>query len=262
MEWRDEEFLTQREHQAGPDTGSASDVAGQTAKTASMTATPPGEPPVDYDVRSVFDSRPVNARDFNVSANANGTVSGSGAIVFPVINFQTPLGWRFVVLGWEITFAPSIASLGPSLFQATTVNLLGGGSVADPFNTGIVIGPNGTGAEIIKSFMIVEEQTLFGIQIVNVDTTLSIGTHATAIVSIYGNALPVTDVQLPYSIANPVGRGKPAMIAPAAFFAPPSAPAAPSAPSAPSAPAAPAAPVAARRRGGGFAIAPRRPGQI
>lgn len=275
MNWRDQEFLQQREHQAGPDTGIASDVVSQTGKTADMAATPPGEPPVDYDVRSTYESRPVNSRDFNISAIVTGTVSGSGAIIFPVLNFVTPLGWRFVVTEWEITFSPSIASLGPSVFENTSVNLLGGGSVADPFNAGIIIGPNGTSGDGIKTFMIVEEQTQFGIQILNIDTTLTIGGHSNGVVTIHGNALPVTDVQLPYAIANPVGRGKVGMFAPQMRFMPPSAPPSAPPPSAPpTAPAAPApmpAPVA--RRGSGFAVSREhgftslirrvpRPGQI
>jgi len=291
MEWRDSEFLAQREHQAGADLSSASDITSQGGKVADMAATPPGEPPVDYDVRSVYDSRPVNARDFNFSLSQLGTVSGSGAIVFPEFDFVSAIGWRFVVLEWDIIFSPSLGTIGGSVYQNTVVNLLGGGGVADPFNSNIVIGPNGTGEEPIKTFMLVEENTRFGLTLVNTDTTLTIAATAEAIVTVHGNALPVTDVQLPYQIANPVGRGKVGMFAPPMFpFAPPM-PAAPGAAPAPAAPAAPA-PQSARvamprprwqggytalmpgapvRRGGGFTAvigapgAPRRiirPGSI
>jgi hypothetical protein len=257
MNWNDQEFVASREHQAGPDQPGATDVLAQRGKVAAMAATPPGEPPVDYDVRSVYDSRPVNSRDFNISGTVLGTVSGSGAIVFPVLNFNTPLGWRFVVLEWEVTFAPSLGALGPSLFAATSVNLLQGGGVADPFNTGIIIGPNGTGAKGVETFMLVEEQTLFGIQIVNADTTLGLGLTSTAIVTIHGNALPVMDVQLPYSIANPV-RGLSMRPPSPLFFPPPVAPppspgAPPVPPPAAPAPVAPPAPQM-RRRGGGFSV--------
>jgi hypothetical protein len=262
MDWRDQEFIASREHQAGPDIGTASDVAAQAGKVASMAATPPGEPPVDYDVRSVYDARPVNARDFNISGTVLGTVSGSGAIVFPVLNFNTPLGWRFVVTAWEITFAPSLGALGPAGLANTSVSLLQGGGVADPFNLGIIIGPNGTNNEEgIETFMIVEEATQFGIQIVNTDTTLGIGLTSKAIVTIHGNALPVTDVQLPYAIANPVQRGKSGMYAPPMFFAPPSAGGAPMAPPVPGAPPQAPPPLVAMppplaHRRGGFAVAP------
>lgn len=271
MNWRDQEFLSQREHQAGPDAND-SDTAGDAQKTADMSATAPGEPPVDFDVRSTYDARPVNARDFNISGTVVGTVSGSGAIIFPVLNFATPLGWRFVVLNWEVTFAPSIGTLGPAAFKNTSVNLLGGGGVADPFNQAIIIGPNGTADEGLETFMLVEEQTQFGIQILNADTGLLLAATSTAIVTIHGNALPVTDVQLPYAIANPV-RGLKQGPPPIAFAFPPPAPPAPPPSAPPGAPPAaapaPAAPVA-RRRGSGFAVstapgAPRRvirPGQI
>src|ERR1700678_4393973 len=66
-EWSDQRGET---NQAWPDfyNASGADLLGDASATAAMYATPLGEPPSDFDVCSVYESRPVNAYDFNFSA--------------------------------------------------------------------------------------------------------------------------------------------------------------------------------------------------
>lgn len=186
-EWSD----TRGDYQAPPDfnNSAGADLLGDAGATAEMLSTPLGEPPSDFDVRSVYDSRPINAYDFNFSGTAEEVDT------FPwTIAFTVPNGYRAVPREWHVFF--DNPPTGPA--SASTVTLQQNGSGL-PNNGPIIIGM-GTGSDPIKSFFVCEENTTFGIS-GNVDTANS-GHASLMSVNVYGNLIPVSEVALPFSIAN------------------------------------------------------------
>ena len=177
--------FTQREHQAMPDaTDNSGYLAG--AKVAALALATPGEPNILYDVRCVYDSRPVAAYDFNyVSSIAAGA---HGATV--VTTFQTPSGYRAVPREWSIEFIPTpVADL-------TDVQIFLQAQGADVPNNSRYIGSGTTSP--IRSFFVVEENATFGVRIVDIGGVLT----GNIIVQCYGNLLPVTGVALPFEVTN------------------------------------------------------------
>lgn len=193
MKWRGNQEYSQEigDYQAPPDlTSGPSDMLGTQQSVDAMHATPLGEPPVNFDVRAIFDSRPVNAYDFNLSANT--TISSTSASW--VATFVVPNGYRMVPREWEVYYenAPAGSAVASQVtLQQNNADL--------PNNTGIIIGV--ATAAPIKSFFICEENTTFGIRGFNNNTFVVAGS-AVVIVNVYGNLLPVTDVALPFEVTN------------------------------------------------------------
>ena len=183
------------QEQAPPDVGSgATDNASQ-AQDA-FAATPLGAPPAGYDVRSVYDSRPVNAYDFNISLPEGSFAVSATSLLMTA---QVPAGYRMVPREWDISLINATYSVASPVVTASI--WANGGFL--PFNQGIVIDTVGTAAPI-KTFFLLEENSIFGMSItVEPPATYQTGTVR---VNVYGNLLPVTDVQLPFAIANKVLR--------------------------------------------------------
>ena len=169
-----------------------SDLAMDASSTAAMMQTPLGEPDIDFDVRCIYDSRPVNGYDFNVS---NTLTTTSSAPTIWTFNFTVPLGYRMIPKKFEIKFDPAPA--GP-ISQSTATILQQGVGLSN--NQNIIIGPGGT----IDTFFICEEQTTFGITGTN--NNVFGGLVLTAIVNVWGQMIPVSDVALPFTAANKTRR--------------------------------------------------------
>jgi hypothetical protein len=188
--WQRDEFAEQiGDFQTGASVDQpGADLLFDDHAVAAMQATPLGEPSSDFDVRSVFDSRPVNGYDFNYSApfSQTGGASGAGWSV----SFSVPNGYRAVPREWSVQFDQTIG--GPS---SNSVASLTQGNSSVPNNNAIIIGM-GTDRPI-KSFFLCEENTLFGISGRNNNTSSLTGS-----VVVYGNLIPTSDVALPLSIAN------------------------------------------------------------
>lgn len=176
------EFITGRESQAPPDfadnsgylTGAKEDSIGRTAI---------GDPPTMFDVRSVYDARPVSAYDFNFAATQE---SSSAANLF--LRFTVPSGFRAVVRRYSIQFYATPFAIGPDiLFFPQAYD-------ADVPNNQFMIG---SGNDDIRTFFLVEENATFGARVGN-----PFGYDLEPILHVYGNLLPVTGVSLPYEIAN------------------------------------------------------------
>ncbi len=168
------------------DTG-ASDMGAVAVSIAELDRTPLGEPRVGFDVRCVYDSRPVNGYDFNFSATATAVTTGNWQVTFNV-----PNGYRIVPREWEIVYdgAPTGANKNSTVtIQQTGANL--------PNNGPIIIGTGTT--HPIKTFFVCEENTTFGI--IGRNTNLVAGTLDVNI-NVYGNLLAVSDVALPFEVAN------------------------------------------------------------
>ena len=183
--------------QAPPDMANppGADLLGDAAATAEMIAAPLGGPATDFSIRSVYDSRPVNAYDFNYSQAVEVTnANGAGTTVLWAANFSAPNGYRAIPRKWDIFLDPPHA-VGPpadSLVSITQSN------AAIPNNQNIILGL-GTD-EPIETFFVCEENTVFGASgatsLIPADTTVNVN------VNVHGNLIPVSQVAAPYSIAN------------------------------------------------------------
>ena len=161
------------------------DLQTLSASIDAMLSAPLGESGTQYDARSVFDSRPLNAYDGIFSGNATATPDSPWEILF-----EAPLGYRVVPRNWAVAYdAPGT---GPN--SNSTVTLLTAES-AVPYNSDIVIGP---GTEDLESFYLVEEGSAFGMTGQNAN----IATTTTVYVNVRVNLIPVTLDQLPYSVVN------------------------------------------------------------
>jgi hypothetical protein len=172
------------------------DLLGQEASTQAMQATPLTPPNVDYEVRSVYDSRPINAYDFNFSAATEFTSPPDpGTIATWEATFTVPTGYRAVPRDWDVFF-----DTPPNVIASKSTVTLQQQGAAVPNNGPMIIGM-GTGPTPIKSFFICEENTTFGIQgsiNVGVNSTQS----STISINVHGNLIPVTDCALPFTIAD------------------------------------------------------------
>lgn len=168
----------------------AGDLIGQDAALQNMVAAKLGQPIGDYDVRSTYDSRPVNGYDFNFSVSL---AYSPGISATPwVATFIVPTGYRAVPREWEVSYDAQ----GAFPESNSTVSVQQAGANV-PNNQNIIIG-NGT-TRPIKTFFVCEENTSFGMTGNNIGSTVP----ATQVnVKVYGNLIPVTDVSLPYCIAN------------------------------------------------------------
>jgi hypothetical protein len=167
------------------------DLLQDASSEEALQSTPLGEPQVDFSVRSVYDSRPINGYDFNFSANTIQP-AGGGIATF---NFQVPLGYRAVPREWDIlvTQPTTLSSADENTITFTQNN------AAVPNNNPIVFGTGGTDRPI-KTFFVCEEQTPFG-AVVNLGATTA-GFNGTVFCQVYGNLIPVSAVALPFAIAN------------------------------------------------------------
>ncbi len=186
--WMREEFAEQREewqYHADLEIPGA-DLLQDASAVQGMLTAPLGEPPTDFDVRCIFDSRIINGYDFNYSAAVNQP-SGAGWAV----SFNVPNGYRAVPRKWSVQFDSPPA--GPMRNSTATVTQ---GGAALPNNGPIIIGM-GTD-EPIETFFLCEENTAFGISGANSNATTGIEVN----VNVYGNLIPVTDKALPLSVSN------------------------------------------------------------
>jgi hypothetical protein len=172
------------------DTGNA-DVVLDQSSIAAMQAAPLGEPQIGYDVRSVFDARPINAFDFNFSGTSNVTgTTGAWAVTFEV-----PLGFRAIPRKWYIDFDPGLSMLtGPSSTSTCSIQK---GKQNLVQNQGIIIGQGGE----IETFFLCEEVTPFGVSGNNLLYATS-GADTLAIVNVWGTLIPVSSVALSFAAAN------------------------------------------------------------
>jgi hypothetical protein len=193
-EWQDEVGDVQAPADLSAPSGL--DLSSAQADTAAMEATPLGEPKINFDVRCVYDSRPVNGYDFNFSASVGLVPAGTGFTW--AATFNVPNGYRIVPREWEIIFdqTPPAGIINASLSASTATILQNQAGL--PNNQNIIVGM-GT-ADPIKTFFICEENTTFGIQ--GFTPFAPAGNPGFANINVYGNLIAVTEVALPFAVAN------------------------------------------------------------
>lgn len=193
----DHEFID-REQQlpADPRAAGAVDMANVGQLTGQMERVKPGEPPIDFTVRSVYDSRPVQGQDFNITAIVT-------QIVQPGNNdcsFTVPQGYVAVVrrLHHFVTNPP--VGVGINRSDALCSILLDNADY--PYNKNIPVGWESD--DIVNLFMIADEfqtvTTRFVFSAVVLETSA-------LYVTFYGNLLLKTGRPAQFEIANPAARG-------------------------------------------------------
>jgi hypothetical protein len=187
------EFID-REHQLPADVRlTPPDVAGDVASLRALAIAPHGEPPADYTVRSIFDSRPLQGYDFNIICP---TDEFNGDEVF---SFTVPSGVVAVVREFKHFFTnPSATNKNPSgtlvSFQKNGANI--------QYNHDIPVGAD-TIANPVKLFFVADEFDVVSARLVGAVN----GTHI-AYVWFYGNFLLKTGRPATFEIANKAGEGK------------------------------------------------------
>ena len=188
--WKRGEYANEiGDNQAPPDFAvGPADLSGIDNAVSSMQSAPLGEPPSAFDVRSVYDSRPVNAFDFNLSA----TVTNNPSATSWQTSFVVPAGYRAVPKKWSVNFdnpPPGPNGLSVAWIQQGNSDL--------QYNGPIIIG---TGTDDpIETFFLCEEQTSFGIRGVQGNYTSGV---LTVNINVWGQFIAVSEVALPFAASN------------------------------------------------------------
>lgn len=197
--------FTDREVQRPPeDTAGGIAQAPATARAQSDLAdTPLGAPPADYDVRSVYDSRPVNGYDFNITVTAAAEGGNTFTLEFTVRQGFVAVFRRF---GHFFTDAPLPAIVN----RAECLLSIRKNGTDVPDNVDFPIGL--ASDDLWNGFVIADEFDTITARVV-----LQGALTATELVgTFYGNYLLKTGRAWPFEIANPsavkFGHGDPAPV--------------------------------------------------
>lgn len=187
----------QRNSQLPADPGKTIYVGAQNLKSASeaFDRTPIGTPPANCDVRSVYDSRPINAYDGNVITS--DTVVAKATPVFDC-EFTVREGYVFVVRNLHHWFELPDAS-----WQRRTdvlMSLFLNGAVL-PDLVDIPVGVESDA--LVKTFIIADELNTLRCRLTVDDVSID----RTAYVMFYGNYLLKSTVAAPQQIGNCIGEG-------------------------------------------------------
>lgn len=158
-----------------------------------LSRTPLGSPPVDYDVRSVYDVRPVAAFDFNIANSLQFDSLGTARIV----EMTVPEGLICVLREIDLWFEPiPVGSVKSDFSWSLTLN---GGDV--PYN---LLNPFGIAVDKEKVFLLADEFNRVGVRF----TAATVGSLVSifGFVRFHGTFQLKTTVPLPFEIANPTGR--------------------------------------------------------
>ncbi len=169
------------------------------AKQDDVGGTPLGAPVMDYTVRSIYDSRPPSAVDFNEWFTTEGASSSDVLFRKCVI---VPQGYVGVLRKVSIKAAPSVNAGASQYFVAVCLN----GAIVIPLQT--VDAPSGathapgvgiTAPETFDTWIIADENQTFGVSIVAATTQPD---NLVIDVGFYGNYLLKTGVPALFQPAN------------------------------------------------------------
>lgn len=152
--------------------------------------TPLGSPPKPVDVRSVYDTRPINGFDFNISASAATDSNTTKAVLF----FNVPEGFVAVLRNFDVWFEPNPASALKSGFNWSLQ--LNGGDY--PYNLNV---PFGVAVDRETCFMIANEFNTVGLRL-TLGTAFSFPDPGTAFARFYGNFLLKSGLPAALEIGN------------------------------------------------------------
>ena len=106
------------------------DMASAQTSRVDAALTGVGSPKIDYSVRSIFDSRPINAREFNLWFSAEGDDAAPVEIEVFRKCFFVPEGYVAVLRGVTILLGPAITP--PFANYDGLLRIATDGSVTDP----------------------------------------------------------------------------------------------------------------------------------
>lgn len=188
-----EELVEQREHQL-TNVGDISPGAQSAIARDAYDQTPIGTVPLAYDVRAIYDSRPINAYDFNIP------VSASGELTNPItISFTVPNGY-VCVLKRVITFIEDPIPSPAKRSDVLLTLLLNQGVV--PNNENIPIGVEQD--SLVNCFVIADQGSVLSARL-TVSAAVLAGS-STYWVQFYGQFLQKTNIPASFEIANPTNR--------------------------------------------------------
>lgn len=160
---------------------------------------PAGTVPVEVEVLSVYDSRPINASDFNIFTPQDGIFSDFNETT-RVLSFTVPAGHICVIRQLSWMALRESGHLLPWLFQgetqAPTWRLVINGNVPPglALNANEISGIYGT----INVFEIADESQIVEFLFINRYSSSPLHAHA----HVYGNMLKKRGVHAPYEIAH------------------------------------------------------------
>lgn len=156
-----------------------------------LNTTPLGTPPDCYDVRSVYDSRPVNATDFNIIGSFNFVGEGAETTI---IEMEVPEGYIGVLRQVHVWFEPVYGQNRSDVSASFTLN---GADV--PYNQDLFVGGD---TDDLETFILGNEFNRMGLRVTLNDGLLP-DDDFMCYVRFYGNFLLKSNRPLPAEIANP-----------------------------------------------------------
>lgn len=153
---------------------------------------PIGAPPIDYDVRSIFDSRPVNGFDFNIVESGD---IGGGEPGGVLVEMTVPEGYVAVLRSISMWFEPNPQS-APNRSNVLASLYLNGG----PFNYNVDL-PVGVEIDTVPFFMIADEFNRIGWAVTLPDDPVD---DVTCYVHFHGNLILKSGRPAVFEVANPV----------------------------------------------------------
>lgn len=196
-EYRRGEFESRNRQLPADLNQSASNKANAKARS-DFDSTPVGSPPSCYDVRSVFDSRPVNTYDFHITTGAD---YGQEVDANVTIEMTVPEGYMAILRSIEVWFEPS--SFGANRSAASLTMQLNGGDY--PNNVDMLIGT--ATDQAIPMFLLADEFNRIGAKV----TQLFAGAelyNGEVFAHFYGNFVLKSGRAYPFEVANPVLNGQ------------------------------------------------------
>lgn len=188
---RENEFLEDRERQLPPDFNLLADVSEDGKAAEALKRAPMGEPPDEYTVRSVYDSRPVSTFDFNITPSAQELASTN------TVDFQVPQGYVCVLRRVFHTINDPPGTNRANFLMTLMLN-----GAAFQYNRDIPVGFESD--DLVRCFMVADEFDTVGVKL----TCSSVSGTSILYVTFYGQFILKTGRPAPFEIANPVGLSK------------------------------------------------------
>ena len=213
IEFQNGQDFIDRDPQAPPDNRPSGDVVGEGRAYSDFNRTPAGEPDLKFDVRSIFDSRPVNAYDFNISGQF--TYAGNDTPETFVV-FTVPEGYVAIVRDWYHEFFPT-----PVIGSNRDILMTPQVARADVQNNIDV--PIGSVAQkpFLELFFLADEFQEVGFRI-NSPLVIPTTEGTNLSVRLHGTFLLKRNIPYQFEVANPCGGcGGELRVAPSPLTAPP-----------------------------------------
>lgn len=187
------EFI-ERDAQYPADLRPAGDNIAETQSLGDMSASPAGEPNLKYDVRSTFDSRPVNGYDFNITSKHE--FHGNSGSPQSFTCFQVPQGYVAIPRGWYVQFypVPLITDLDGVLFTPQ----LDGADIS--YNIDVPIGV--ISDQELTGFFVADEFQKVGFRVTSALTFPGNPSAYNMSVRVYGNLLLKDNIPAQFQVAN------------------------------------------------------------